>query len=90
MTVRKKYHLIIFAWFLAGSIFVLLSLYVHESFIIVLIAFAIFLGSYSLALKCPNCGKSVLRNTVDFFGMKMNMVTARITETCQKCGIKIE
>jgi len=90
MTVRKKYHLIIFAWFLFGSIFGLLSLYVHESFIIILIGLAIFLGTYSLVLKCQNCGKSVLRNTVNLFGMKMDMVTARIPKTCQKCGIKIE
>ena len=89
MTVRKKFHIIILSWFVLGSAILLVTKYIDEKFIILLFALAIFLGIYSLSLKCPNCNKRVLHNTINISGIKMDIWTVWIPKTCQRCGNRI-
>ena len=68
----------------------MLSIYVNEIFMVVLLCVAILLGIYSMLLKCPNCGKKVLQNSYNILGLEMELWTVWIPKKCQKCGETIE
>lgn len=60
MSVRAKFHLLIFAgWFGGGFIIALVS-EAHPPWIIMLIPLAVVLAFAALGMRCPNCKRRVM------------------------------
>lgn len=90
LRLRTKFWLIVALWLGGGSILLLMTIYLGEVFLIPLVLLQFLLGGYSMLLKCQNCGKPVLHNPVEIFGIKFNVWTAWIPEKCSKCDAKLE
>jgi hypothetical protein len=85
--VRFKFRVVVVLWFLLGSAF--LIMYISNYFIIPLLLVTAMLGMYSLSLRCPNCGKPVLHNHIEIFGIDFYIWTSWIPKKCKKCGVEL-
>jgi hypothetical protein len=87
--VRFKFRVVVVLWFLLGSAFLIMSMYISNYFIIPLLLVTAMLGMYSLSLRCPNCGKPVLHNHIEIFGIDFYIWTSWIPKKCKKCGVEL-
>lgn len=89
MNIRTKYRLSLVMWLLSGSALGLGAMYITEYFLIPLFIVTLAIGGYCISLKCPNCGKPVLHNPLQIFGMDFYIWTSRIPKKCTKCGVQL-
>ena len=89
-SLRKRFRTILVLWFLFGSLLLLSSMYIGSYSLLLLFLTALVFAIYCISLKCPFCGKALLHNPVNLFGMEIYMWTAWIPKKCTKCGEKIE
>jgi len=85
MKIRTKFKIAIFLWFLVGFP-LLLGTSISEYFFVPLFTLFLAIGLYTVLLKCPNCGKSVLNNPVKIFGTEFYIWTCWVPKKCSKCG----
>ncbi len=85
-TVRVKYRLTVFLWFVNGLALLLGALYLSGFLVIPLVALFLVVGLYTMSLRCPACGKRVLYNPVRLFGVELNMWTSWIPKRYTRCG----
>jgi hypothetical protein len=86
MKIRRKYHCIVLSWFVLGSVLILLSMYVSQLFLLITIIFSCMLGILTTNLKCSKCGRRILHNEVNIFGIKFKIWTSWIPSKCSNCG----
>jgi len=86
LSIRKKYRIAIWTWFIGGSALLLASLYLTDYFLVLLLALFGSIGIYVLGLKCPICNKRVLRNPARILGKEFYIWTPWIPRKCTQCG----
>jgi len=84
-TIRTKYRIAIFLWFILGS-GLLFGTYFSEYFFVPLFILFLISGVYTLLLRCPKCGKSVLNKPVRIFGTELYIWICWVPGKCSKCG----
>lgn len=89
-TLRTKYRVAIFLWFINAAALSLAALYLSAYFFIALFALFVVVGVYSLSLRCPSCGKKILYNPVNMFGAELWVWTSWIPKRCTQCGIDLK
>ncbi len=85
MKLRTKLLLSYLLWFTAGPALALLALYVSTWFVAGLAILFLGLAVYTMSLKCPGCGESVLESPINFMGIQIPWVTAWIPKRCRRC-----
>lgn len=90
MTIRGKYRLSLLIGIAGASVLALLMFHVSEYFLFVDLVFLIIVGGYVVNLKCPFCGKTVLKNEVRLFHRDFELWTPWIPKRCQRCRGEIE
>jgi len=89
-TLRTKFHIALFLWFVNGLALGLGIVYVSNHFIIPLLFLMLIIGLYTISLKCPQCGKRALYNPFTIFGTTVWIWTAWIPKRCTQCGKNLE
>jgi len=79
MSVRAKFRLSLAIYFLFGLLFLVCSVEVSEYFEIPLLLLFFGVGSYSLLLKCPNCGTRMWFQRC-----------GSVPKNCMKCDAKLD
>ena len=85
-TVRTKYRIAIFLWFVNALALMAGAVVISAYFIIPLVVLLTVIGLYTISLKCPYCGKRVLHNPLTIFGTTIWIWTAWVPRKCTQCG----
>jgi hypothetical protein len=83
---RAKYKFALLIFSVSEVVFLFLSLYISEAFLIAVFVTLIIIGFYVINLKCPVCDKPVLLNPIQNFGIEMYAYTPTIPTNCTKCN----
>lgn len=86
---RARYRFVCLVFAVNAVALIFLSLYLSKMFLIGLVVLLLICGFYAIKLKCPVCGKPVLLNRVDNFGIEMYAYTPTIPPNCSKCGTRL-
>jgi hypothetical protein len=85
-TVRKKYRIALFLWFVNACALMLGAVGISAYFLIPLVVLLLIIGLYTISLKCSRCGKRVLYNPFTILGTTIWIWTAWIPKKCTQCG----
>lgn len=84
MTPAAKFKLVMAIWILYDILVFSISRDVSRIAVWLYVGVAI-VGVYLLLLKCPNCGKAVLNNPIEVFGVQWWIWTPWVPSRCTKC-----
>ena len=88
-TPREKVSALRFQIAICFVIVLILGINVSKYFIVILFIFMLYAGIYMRTIKCPKCGKPVLYNPVNVFGIEIPIWTGTVPKNCSKCSEKL-
>ena len=86
---RARYRFVCLVFAVNAAALIFLSLYRSNLLLIGLVVLLFVCGFYAIKLTCPVCGKPVLLNRVNSFGIEMYAHTLTIPSNCSKCSTRL-
>lgn len=86
MSIRAKYHLLLFVAFPVGSMGLMLLGLLHPALALVAFPYAGLIALLGLRLRCPNCQERVMTQTFTVLGIQMQTQSPYIRRRCDNCG----
>ena len=87
-TPRERVSALRFKIVISFLVFLILGMNVSNYFIIILFVIILYAGIYMRTIKCPKCGKPVLYNPVNVFGIEIPIWTGTVPKNCSNCSEK--
>jgi hypothetical protein len=87
VSVLKKYQTIILAFFVSGFVLIYLSLYVHETFLILLLMNIVFCSWRAKSVRCARCGCPV---APDVGSSALEIFRSFRQRKCRECNASLD
>lgn len=88
-SLRRKSRTLIGTWFIAGLVLLLLTLYLHQLFVILLVALQAVVGIWMMRLRCRSCGHPIHMHYLNIFGRAFPYWAPWLPKRCPRCAAEV-